>query len=219
LWLGHTQRKTDRVYAEDPVEKMLAVPNRLQKVNGWSCSSKMCHPPRLGCDYLSNWCRPRMAKLFDPRAEFATAWPLEGCIQCDLRDRQQPMLLHRCPQSETWHLKKCARYLAGRMWSAGRSFATPGVDRREVVTAHTLVGVQYLGWTVVIYFSRHGHKLLSGNTLTWQPVTGGRQHHSLLPQHSPKIFTRNPIVCFLEVDKTCKRKISQKCAGEWNFCL
>jgi len=37
--LSRTQQKTDRVHVEDSVEKMLAVPNRLQKVNGLSCSS------------------------------------------------------------------------------------------------------------------------------------------------------------------------------------
>jgi len=36
---------------------MLAVRNRLKKGNGWSCSSKLWHPPRLGCDCLSNSCR------------------------------------------------------------------------------------------------------------------------------------------------------------------
>jgi len=25
----------------------------------------------------------------------------------------------------------------------------------------------------------------------------------ILPQNSPKLFTRNPVVCFLDVDKTC----------------
>jgi len=50
-----------------------------------------------------------MAKRFGPRTDFATAWSLEGWIQCDLRDRHQPRLLHCCAQSETWCLKKCAR--------------------------------------------------------------------------------------------------------------
>ena len=44
------------------VEKMLAVLNRLQKVNGWSCSSRMWHPRQLGCDCLSNSCRPVILK-------------------------------------------------------------------------------------------------------------------------------------------------------------
>jgi len=107
------QQKNDQVHAEDPVEKMLAVPNRLQKVSGCSCSSQTWHPPRLGCDCLSNSYRPGVAKRFDPRAEFGTAWPLEGRIQCDLRDRQQLMLLHCCPQSETWHLKKMCKVFGG----------------------------------------------------------------------------------------------------------
>ena len=33
--LGRTQLQTDQVHAEDPVEKMLAVPNRPQKANDW----------------------------------------------------------------------------------------------------------------------------------------------------------------------------------------
>jgi len=40
------------------VEKMLAVSNRLQKVNGWCCSFRLWHPRWLGCDCLSNSCRP-----------------------------------------------------------------------------------------------------------------------------------------------------------------
>jgi len=38
---------------------MLAVPNRLQKANGWSFSSQLWHPPRLRCDCPSNSCRKR----------------------------------------------------------------------------------------------------------------------------------------------------------------
>jgi len=44
------------------VEKMLAVPNRLQKANGWSYSSRLWNPRQLGCDYLSNSCRPVVLK-------------------------------------------------------------------------------------------------------------------------------------------------------------
>jgi len=35
----------------------------------------------------------------------------------------------------------------------------------------------------------------------------GQQHagvNTVLTQHSPKRFTRNPVVCFLEVDKACE---------------
>jgi len=40
------------------VEKTLAVPSRLQKVNGWSCSCWLWQPQRLRCDCLSNSCIP-----------------------------------------------------------------------------------------------------------------------------------------------------------------
>jgi len=39
------------------VENMQAVPNRVQKINGWSCSSWLWHPRQLGCDCPSNWCK------------------------------------------------------------------------------------------------------------------------------------------------------------------
>jgi len=83
------------------------------KVYGWSCSSQIWHPPWLGRDCLYNYCRPGVVKLFDPRAEFATAWPPEDQIQRDLRDSQQLMLLHCCRQSETWNLKKMCKVFGG----------------------------------------------------------------------------------------------------------
>jgi len=42
-----------------------------------------------------------LTKRFDPKAEFATAWPLEGWKQCDLHDRS--MLLHCCQQQKLLH--------------------------------------------------------------------------------------------------------------------
>ena len=62
LRLGRTQKKTNRVHAEDTLKKMLVVPNRLQNVNGWSCSSQLWHPRRFGYDCLSNSCRVRLWK-------------------------------------------------------------------------------------------------------------------------------------------------------------
>jgi len=92
----------------------------------------MCHPPRRGCDCPFNSCRPGVTKRCGPRTEFVIARPLEDRIPCDLRDKQQPILLHCCPQSETWHLKKCVMYLAGRIKlvggldaPVGRSFVAP----------------------------------------------------------------------------------------------
>jgi len=52
------------------VEKMVAAPNRLQKVNGWSCSFQLWHPRQLGCDCLSNSRRPVVLNLNS-----------EGCIR------------------------------------------------------------------------------------------------------------------------------------------
>jgi len=37
------------------VEMMLAESSRLQKANGWSCSSQLWRPHLLGCDCLSQW--------------------------------------------------------------------------------------------------------------------------------------------------------------------
>jgi len=54
-----------------------------------------------------------MAKHFDPRVKFANTWPLEGQIQCDWRNRLQPMLLHCCPQSGKWCLKKMSKVFGG----------------------------------------------------------------------------------------------------------
>jgi len=40
------------------VENVQPVPNRMQKVNGWSCTSWLWRPRQLGCVCLSNSCRP-----------------------------------------------------------------------------------------------------------------------------------------------------------------
>jgi len=60
------------------VEKMLAVPNRLQKVYGWFCSSRLWHSCRLGCDCLFNSCRPKWLSTPDLRAAFGSQAPLCG---------------------------------------------------------------------------------------------------------------------------------------------
>jgi len=56
---------------------MLAVPNGLQKVNGWSCSSRLWHPRRLGCDCLSNSCRPM---VLNPGSENRIGLPGTLCV-------------------------------------------------------------------------------------------------------------------------------------------
>jgi len=37
--------------------------------------------------------------------------------------------------------------------------------------------------------------------VTWRPTTGG--FYTVLPHHSPKLFTLIPVACFNEVNKTC----------------
>jgi len=60
---------------------LLAVPNPLLKVKCWSCSCLLWHPRRLGCDCLSNSCRPVVfnpsseGHTFDSQAPFV--WPSE----------------------------------------------------------------------------------------------------------------------------------------------
>ena len=61
---------------------------------------------------------------------------------------------------------------------------------RGVMRAHTIVGVQHQHWTVVIKLRRHGHNLLSRNTVTWRPARGTRQHR--IPVTSPKAFHEEP---------------------------
>jgi len=48
---------------------------------------------------------------------------------------------------------------------------------------------------------RHGHKLLSRNTMNRQPVTGGRQHRT--PATLTTAFHEEPGRILFEVDKTC----------------
>jgi len=69
-----------------------------------------------------------------------------------------------------------------------------------MVKAHTLVGVQYPPRAVVIQLRQHGYRPLSKNVVTCQKQMAV---NTVLPEHSPKLFLWNLIVCFLEVDKTC----------------
>ena len=71
------------------------------------------------------------------------------------------------------------------------------------MTAHTIVGVQHQQWTVVISLRRHGHNLLSKNTVTRRPARGTRQHRT--PATPPKAFHKESshTQYFPEVDKAC----------------
>jgi len=75
-------------------------------------------------------------------------------------------------QLQQWHPRRFGcdcRSISNRLW-------------RGVVTAYTIVAIQHQRWAVVIYLRRYGRKLLSRNTVTWRPVTGGRQHRTPAPQ-------------------------------------
>jgi len=58
------------------VEKMLGVTNRLEKVNGWSCSSRLWHPRQLGCVCVSTSCRP---VVINPGSEGRIRLPCTLC--------------------------------------------------------------------------------------------------------------------------------------------
>jgi len=49
------QQKIDRVHAEDPTEKMLAVPNRLKKVNDWSPNCDTLQLPNVAPSSIRLW--------------------------------------------------------------------------------------------------------------------------------------------------------------------
>ena len=89
----------------------------------------------------------------------------------------------------------------------------------RVVTARTLFEVQHPQLTAAIERHRHGHYLLTTNTMTWRPVTGGHQHCPLVTL--PKAF-RKGLACTLLCSRQNKRrriwpspKFSQKCVVEW----
>ena len=69
--------------------------------------------------------------------------------------------------------------------------------------------------------TRFGHKLVIRNTVTWRPVTSGRQHCTPATLH--KAFQEETGRMFSRVRQSmCKRlwwtsKIDQKFAGEWNL--
>jgi len=87
-------------------------------------------------------------------------------------------------------------------------------------TAHTLVGVQHQRWTVMIWLSRHGHKFLSRNTVTWRQETGGHQHRThgtllkAIHEEPGHMLSRGRQSMWRRFQHT--PKISQNSAGEWN---
>jgi len=73
---------------------------------------------------------------------------------------------------------------------------------------------------LLILLSRHGRKLLTRNAMTWRPANNSRQHRTTTTL--PKLLTRKPVICFLEVAIKClwhPPKNSQKFSGKWKFGL
>ena len=151
--------ETDRVHAEDSVEKMLAVSNRLQKVNGWSCSSQLWHPHLLGCDCLSNSCGPRLHNIRPAKAFLAACESFLNCRKCCKSSTSNKQLLfHNFFQTTTKSPRRNEIDICGLRKNnvdnlAFQAFlivqAWCSVWKRAV-TEHTLVGVQQKRWTVVI---------------------------------------------------------------------
>jgi len=75
---------------------------------------------------------------------------------------------------------------------------------KGMVTAHTLVETHSHG-EQLWFNSTDPNKLLIGNTVTWRPLTASNSTavNTELPQQTSKLFTRYPIVGFLEINKTC----------------
>jgi len=191
-----------------------AVPIRPQKSNGSSCSSQQWHPRRRVYNCLSNSYRPGLSKIFGRGPHkllqnSSRAGDLAWCYFfriCYILPNQHIFrkyiifsLLAKCI-APRWN------GFTGRNWPASRYVESRNIDRRAV-TAHTIAWVQHQRWTVVIYLRRHGHNVLSRNTVTWRPARDTSQHRTSTKPTEP--FTRNPAICFPyfpyfpEVDKTC----------------
>jgi len=107
---------------------------------------------------------------------------------------------------------------AGRIWPTGRSLETPHIEYEEESWQHTPLSEFNTTVNGCDLTPPTKAPIVSKNTVTWRPVTGGRQHGTVLPQHSPKFFTRTLVIkmfkCLWHAPK-----ISRKSAGEWNFVL
>ena len=85
-----------------------------------SVSAKSTNSSKCLVLWFETTSMPGVAKLFDPRAEFATAWPPQGRIQWQAAVNDVALL---CTFGNMV-LQECVRYLTGRMWPAGRTSAT-----------------------------------------------------------------------------------------------
>ena len=195
------------------------------KANGWSCSLQQWHPRRLGCGWLSNSYRPGSPTFLpEGNASYFTTVRGPNIFLCVIVSH----MLHSAILTKCFVNTLCFHYwqnaFAGGMeWLCG-----PDLTRgpqfgilwyrlwRRVVTANTFTWVQHPRW-----LRRHGHKLLSRNTVTWQSVTDGRQHRT--PATLIKAFHKEPGHIFSpgpqNVSLWNTSKIFRKFTGEWKFGL
>ena len=110
----------------------------------------------------------------------------------------------------------------GRIWPAGCSLETPDIEYEEwweytplSESSSTVNGCNLTPSTCT--------PIVNGNTVTWRPVTDGLQHHRLLLQHSPKLFTTQSCT-FLRSTKhvytslACSQNFSKICWSGILFC-
>ena len=136
------------------------VPNRMHKVNGWSCTSWLWHPRQLACDCLSNSCRPVVLKPF-LKAAFGSQAPVQRPQQSF--NKTSKIL---CNRLHFYYKTKRVNWIALKNFTeAFQQSNHVGLDLvpfsekvenhwyrlwKGTATAHTLVGVQHQRWTFVI---------------------------------------------------------------------
>jgi len=94
---------------------------------------------------------------------------------------------------------------AGRIWPAGRGVENLDIDYEEEWWQHTPLSESNTN-AARLWFNP-----VDTNTIFWARIQllDGHQEaaiNTVLPQHPPKLFTRNPAIYFPEVDKTCVYK-------------
>jgi len=91
---------------------------------------------------------------------------------------------------------------AGWVWPASRSLENPDKDYEEEWWLHTSLSESNTD------AERLWFNTVDTDTIFWERIQllDCQQEapiNTVLPQHPPKLFTRNPAIYFPEVDKTC----------------
>ena len=89
---------------------------------------------------------------------------------------------------------------AGRIWPADDSVENPDIDYEEEWWQHTPLTESNA--------ERLWFDSVDRDTIFWTGIQllDGQQEaivNTVLPQHQPKLFTRNPTIYISQVDKTC----------------